>query len=75
MERTQPQDCILDTTLIDLSPISIRRLAVLLGRAVQLRCPLCGSRGIFDHPWSLKDCSPTCEYTFVQEDGYFFGAT
>jgi uncharacterized protein (DUF983 family) len=39
-----------------------------------LRCPECGSRGIFTHPWNLLKCCPRCGYQFTREDGYFLGA-
>jgi len=46
----------------------------LLERAMLLRCPLCGARRIFSHPWAIKDCCPACGYRFNREDGYFLGA-
>lgn len=47
---------------------------MLLSRAIRLRCPQCGSKGIFQHPWSIVECCPRCGYTFAREDGYFLGA-
>lgn len=49
------------------------RLIVLLWRAFRLRCPNCGSRGIFERFRMVEAC-PTCRYTFVREDGYWLGA-
>ncbi|MGD9713639.1 MAG: DUF983 domain-containing protein [Thermomicrobiales bacterium] len=43
-------------------------------RALLLRCLLCGSRRIFTHPWSIRECCPKCGYQFNREDGYFLGA-
>ncbi len=50
------------------------RFWALLSRALRLRCPLCGTRGIFVHPWSIRECCPGCGYLFNREDGYFLGA-
>jgi uncharacterized protein (DUF983 family) len=57
-----------------LAPSGWSRFWTLLRRALLLRCPLCGGRGIFTHPWSLKRCCPTCGYDFDPEEGYFLGA-
>lgn len=50
------------------------RVGRLFHRAILLRCPQCGSRGILTNPWSMKDRCPTCGYRFASEDGYFLGA-
>lgn len=38
------------------------------------RCPYCGSGGIFQNFWMMKDHCPTCGVAFEREDGYFLGA-
>ena len=50
------------------------RFGRLVKRAFQLRCPQCGSRGIFTNPWTLRKCCHRCGYQFNREDGYFLGA-
>lgn len=45
-----------------------------LGRGLTLRCPRCGSRGIFASFFELEDTCPTCDYPFVREEGYWLGA-
>jgi uncharacterized protein (DUF983 family) len=46
-----------------------------LGRAVLLRCPNCGERGIFDSWFRQKDRCPRCDLVFNRgEQGYIVGA-
>jgi uncharacterized protein (DUF983 family) len=46
-----------------------------LGRAVPLRCPNCGERGIFDSWFRQKDRCPRCDLVFNRgEQGYIVGA-
>jgi uncharacterized protein (DUF983 family) len=50
------------------------RLLTLFGRAMLLRCPRCGSRGIV-HPWARVVAScPGCAHRFEREEGYWLGA-
>lgn len=49
------------------------RLVILLSRALRLRCPNCGGKGIFRRFRMVESC-PTCGYTFVREDGYWLGS-
>jgi uncharacterized protein (DUF983 family) len=51
----------------------MRRLRTVFGRALLLRCPYCGGRGIFKSWFDLKDTCPTCGTRFEREDGYFLG--
>ena len=67
-------ECTPQPELWDLPKRGWTRFAKLLRRAVLLRCPECGSRGIFRHPWHLKQCCPRCSYPFTREEGYFLGA-
>jgi uncharacterized protein (DUF983 family) len=66
--------CTPQPELWDLPKGGWARFGVLLRRALLLRCPECGSRGIFAHPWNLRDCCPRCGYPFTREEGYFLGA-
>jgi uncharacterized protein (DUF983 family) len=42
------------------APGSLHRLLVMLGRALALRCPNCGSRGLLAHWLRMKDRCPAC---------------
>ncbi len=42
-------------------------------RALRLRCPLCGARGIFTRWGQLHDRCPGCGYSFAREEGYWVG--
>src|SRR4051794_21259208 len=49
------------------------RLLTTLGRALTRRCPYCGSPGIFNGYFELKELCPTCGVRFEREEGYFLG--
>jgi len=42
------------------APTSARRIAQMLGRAVTLRCPNCGSRGIVQSWFRMRERCPVC---------------
>ncbi|MBX3071246.1 MAG: DUF983 domain-containing protein [Thermomicrobiales bacterium] len=67
-------NCVEQQELRDLPARGWSRAAMLFKRALLLRCPQCGGRGVFAHPWSMRDCCPICGYIFASEDGYFLGA-
>ena len=50
------------------------KLGTLIGRGLRRRCPICGSKGIFKSWGQLHDRCPTCNYSFVREDGYWVSA-
>lgn len=52
----------------------LRRFWMLLGRALRLRCPLCGQGRLFRR-WLLmhKNC-PHCGVKFEREPGFFLGS-
>jgi len=53
----------------------ITRVALLMGRALRLRCPNCGGGGIMRHWLKLHHSCPTCEIRFERgEEGYWVGA-
>ena len=47
----------------------------LLGRALLLRCPICGGGGLFVHWFKIREQCPTCNYVFGRgESGYQLGS-
>ena len=58
-----------DFSVIDVRPSP----ALLLRRALTLRCPYCGSGNIFQGWLTLKERCPRCHTLFEREDGYFVG--
>jgi uncharacterized protein (DUF983 family) len=68
------ETCVDRPEVRDLPATGWSRLGSLVTRAMLLRCPQCGSQGIFAHPWSMHECCPRCGYQFEREDGYFLGA-
>lgn len=49
-------------------------LAVLLLRALVLRCPNCGQPGVVRRWFGLAEVCPRCGLTFEREEGFFLGA-
>lgn len=49
-------------------------LPVLVGRAVTVRCPICGERRIRRRLLGTVDDCPRCELHFEREDGHWVGA-
>jgi len=43
-------------------------------RAITRRCPYCGSPGIYDGYFALREQCPRCGVRFEREEGYFLGA-
>jgi uncharacterized protein (DUF983 family) len=48
-------------------------LGLMVRRALRLRCPVCGSRGIWRAFGQLVECCPGCGYAFEREEGYWTG--
>jgi len=46
----------------------------MLGRGLVKRCPLCGSGGLFDGWFRMRERCPRCGYRFEREEGFFLGA-
>jgi uncharacterized protein (DUF983 family) len=42
--------------------------------AAQRRCPICGSRGIFNSWSAISDACPRCSHRFERHEGYWLGA-
>ena len=50
-------------------------LLLLLGRALRLRCPVCGTRGLFAGWFRPRPACPTCGQPLERsEEGYYLGA-
>jgi uncharacterized C2H2 Zn-finger protein len=45
-----------------------------LGRALLLRCPVCGRMRAFEAPFRVKHHCPSCGALFQREPGFFVGA-
>ena len=45
-----------------------------LGRGLVLRCPVCGTGGLFTGYFALARRCPGCDLEFEREDGYWLGA-
>ncbi len=50
------------------------RLIRLFWRALLLRCPNCGSPGLFRHWFALRDYCPGCGLKLERDEGFFTGA-
>jgi uncharacterized protein (DUF983 family) len=59
--------------LWDLPRDTWKRFVVTMRRALGRRCPYCGSPGIFDGYFALRERCPRCGVRFEREEGYFLG--
>src|SRR5262245_11612656 len=50
------------------------RFVTLLGRALRLRCPLCGQGQLFRRWLWMNECCPHCGVKFEREPGFFLGS-
>jgi uncharacterized protein (DUF983 family) len=50
------------------------RFLTLLGRALRLRCPLCGQGRLFRGWLTMNSQCPHCGVTFEREPGFFLGS-
>jgi uncharacterized protein (DUF983 family) len=55
----------------DPKPLTIRRL---LARGLRRRCPVCGSAGVFDTFFQVKERCPRCNFPLQREEGHWLGA-
>jgi uncharacterized protein (DUF983 family) len=46
----------------------------LFGRALLMRCPVCGQRKIFRRWLKMADRCPNCGFVFERQEGHFIGA-
>lgn len=55
--------------------LTVRRIALLLGRALRLRCPNCGAKGVFASWGHLRKRCPECGLWLERGEGdYYLGA-
>ena len=60
---------------IDDTDLTLRKAALLLGRALRLRCPNCGARDIFGSWGKLRQRCPECGLWLERGEGdYYLGA-
>jgi uncharacterized protein (DUF983 family) len=52
----------------------VSRTALVLGRALRLRCPRCGEGELFTGWFAMPARCAFCRMTFEREQGYFVGA-
>ncbi len=52
-------------------PLTVFRV---MGRALALRCTVCGGRGVFRGPFKMVDRCPTCGFHFERVHGHWIGA-
>ncbi len=52
-------------------PLTVGRT---LRRAMGLRCPVCGGRGLFSRWFSMVENCPTCGFRFHRVEGHWIGA-
>ena len=62
------------TELWNLPGDTWNRFLVTMRRAITRRCPYCGSPGVYDGYFALRDRCPRCGVRFEREEGYFLGA-
>jgi uncharacterized protein (DUF983 family) len=62
------------TDLWELPQETWSRSVVTMRRALGRRCPYCGSHGIYDGYFALRERCPRCGIRFEREEGYFLGA-
>jgi hypothetical protein len=46
----------------------------MLGRGLVKRCPFCGSGGLFQGWFNMRERCPSCHHHFSQEEGFFIGS-
>ena len=51
-----------------------KRLLILLGRGLHLRCPVCGQGKLYRGWFKMYEQCPVCHFTYEREAGYFTGA-
>ncbi len=46
----------------------------MIGRGLIRHCPLCGSGGLYESWFRMRERCPGCDYVFEREEGFFLGA-
>ncbi len=49
-------------------------IGLLFGRALRLRCPVCGGDPMFRNWFSMRERCSRCGHRYEREEGYFTGA-
>ena len=62
------------TELWNLPRDTWHRFLVTMRRAITRRCPYCGSPGVYESYFALRQRCPRCGVRFEREEGYFLGA-
>jgi uncharacterized protein (DUF983 family) len=71
----RPQDPAITARELDDQALDVSRMGQLLWRAIRLRCPNCGNRGIFATWFKLRPECPHCGMRLDRgESDYFLGA-
>ncbi len=52
----------------------MKRLVLVLARALRRRCPACGAGRLFKGWFEMRARCPGCDLRFEREEGYFLGA-
>ncbi len=52
----------------------MKRLLLLLGRALRLHCPVCGRASLFRGWFQARAVCSACGFRLEREDGYYLGA-
>jgi uncharacterized protein (DUF983 family) len=52
----------------------VRQVLLSLGRALRLRCPVCGRGALFRGFLQPRERCPACGFRLEREDGYYLGA-
>jgi uncharacterized protein (DUF983 family) len=52
----------------------MKRLVLVLARALRRRCPACGAGPLFKGWFEMRARCPGCDLLFEREEGYFLGA-
>ena len=51
-----------------------KKMLILLGRGLRLRCPVCGRGKLYRRWFKMYDQCPVCHFTYEREAGYYTGA-
>ncbi len=51
-----------------------KKMLILLGRGLRLRCPVCGWGKLYQRWFKMHDQCPVCHFTYEREAGYYTGA-
>lgn len=61
-------------SVLSAATVARMRFRTLLGRALRLRCPLCGQGRLFRGWLAMRESCPHCGVKFEREPGFFLGS-